>query len=39
MDGAFNSWREHGLATVGKLYIANNFASFYTTSRKIGLYE
>ncbi len=28
MDGAFNIWREHGLATVSQLYIANNFASF-----------
>ncbi len=31
MDGAFNIWREHGLATVGQLYIANNFEEIWLT--------
>ncbi len=35
MDGAFNIWREHGLATVGQLYIANNFASFTQLREKL----
>ncbi len=37
MDGAFNIWREHGLATVSQLYIANNFASFTQLREKFDL--